>query len=147
MSLDAIKAQLNTEFAALAGINRAPTDKPNVAMSAPDCPAIILDYDDPFLTSEALVNDMERESWHFIGRFLYKPTGLSTTDEIDAELEVFPRLIVTQLRSTLRGSGTWTLLGDLIQFNRGPVNYKSDWYHGFTFSFDIYEDLATTYGV
>ncbi|HZQ08607.1 MAG TPA: hypothetical protein VFD70_18640 [Anaerolineae bacterium] len=147
MSLDAIKAQLNSEFLAITGVQTAPSDLPDTPPISPDNPSILLDYQEEFLTTESVLNDRIRYTWHFLGKFLYKPIGEGAEDEEDAELEPFMKRIADKLYSTLSGNANWTLIGNLIRWTRGPVDYEGEWFRGFTFAFDIYEDVTTAFGV
>lgn len=143
MSLANIKSRLATNLT-VSGVKRVYTDLPEVAPIEADCPAVLMDRQDNFLTCEAWTNDTVKYSWQFRILFLLKPAGTGTIDEWDDAIEPYPARIVTALWGDMTLNGYATMPQGNNNFDIGIIEYKGVRYFGFETTHTVVEQITTT---
>ena len=143
MSLAAIKSRLSTVLA-VTGVTRVYSDLPEVAPIEADCPAVLMDRQDTFLTCSAWTNDTIKYDWNFRILFLLKPIGDGMFNEWDDAIEAFPARIITALWADMTMSGADTMPDDTNNFEIGIIDYKGVKYFGFEMTYTAVEQITTS---
>lgn len=146
MSLTLIKGQIATNLAGVSGVSRVFSSPPSVSPANADCPAIVLERQDPFLEVQAHSNGDLLFTWKWHILFLLMPAGESVQDEIDVALEPYPARIIAALYADQKLSGKAGWLLDPQPFSVGMLSYLAQNYYGFAVEYNVVERVTTTFG-
>lgn len=144
MSLATIKDQLYTNLRSISGVQRVYPDLPDLAIAGADCPAIVLNRRDPFLTVTCPYNDTVEYVWHFVILFVLKPTGLGTISEWDDGIEPYPARLIAQIASDLTLGGYAKIAEFSGDVRVGIFELNNTRYFGFEWNLDVVEQVTTS---
>ena len=149
MSITAIRAQLQTNLAAMTGLTAAYYPAPAEAPAASELPFIIIEKAKPFLSVTAeTMGDMVRYTWHFNLKFCFTEVGLDTYDQWMVGIEPFYKRVVDILMGDIKlhqdsSSLVFSPNQKPIDFDEGMVNYLGTEYYGFEIKVDFWEKVNT----
>lgn len=145
MSLANVKANLATVCEGVTGVVRVYENPPDVAPTNADCPFILLDHADPFVTLTFDTIGHIYYTYHFRLTFGLQTVGTGAVETWNDDIEPYPARVAQALAANpnLSGAGMDLLrqADTPIRFGTFPIGATQN-YFGFLMDSDVLDDAT-----
>ncbi len=140
LNMEAIRQRLMLDFSGVQGLNRLYFDYPNVQPEAADCPALIIGWREPSVTTQGSAGEGTYFNLNFLIKVLVNPLSLEMPSANITAAEDFIQPLASVMGADFSGGGLWDTVNkdDLSsQFHLPIVDHWGNLYYGLTWDLTI----------